>query len=70
MSSDACKFPVAATSGMKSGGVVKLTMPDGSTAELPVLLGTAGPPMIDIRALYAKVSRDGNGGVVVVATSG
>jgi len=27
---------------------VKLTFPDGKTVELPILKGTAGPPMIDI----------------------
>lgn len=27
---------------------VKLTFPDGKIVELPILKGTAGPPMIDI----------------------
>lgn len=32
----------------------KLTLPDGKEVELPILQGTNGPPMIDIRNLYAK----------------
>jgi citrate synthase len=32
----------------------KLILPDGSEIELPILKGTAGPPMIDIRNLYTK----------------
>jgi len=31
----------------------KLTLPDGEEIELPVLIGKAGPPMIDIRNLYS-----------------
>ena len=31
-----------------------LTLPDGKSIELPILEGTCGPPMIDIRSLYAK----------------
>jgi citrate synthase len=38
----------------KSTEVCKLILPDGKEVELPVLKGTAGPPMIDIRNLYAK----------------
>jgi hypothetical protein len=29
-----------------------LTLPDGSTHSLPILLGTQGPCMIDIRTLH------------------
>lgn len=35
-------------------GHVKLTFPDGKEIELPILEGSAGPPMIDIRTLYQK----------------
>jgi citrate synthase len=31
-----------------------LTLPNGSTIELPVYKGTKGPPMIDITQLYNK----------------
>ena len=34
--------------------VAKLQMPNGETVELPVLSGTIGPDVIDIRSLYAK----------------
>ena len=34
--------------------VCTLSFPDGNKVELPILKGTAGPPMIDIRNLYAK----------------
>lgn len=37
-----------------TSGNVKLTFPDGKEIELPILQGTAGPPMIDIRTLYQK----------------
>jgi citrate synthase len=33
---------------------VTLTMPDGKSVQLPILEGTAGPNMIDIRTLYQK----------------
>lgn len=32
----------------------KLTLPDGKELEFPILRGTDGPPMIDIRTLYDK----------------
>ena len=32
----------------------KLILPDGKEIELPILKGSSGPPMIDIRNLYAK----------------
>lgn len=32
----------------------KLELPDGVTIELPIIEGTQGPPMIDIRSLYSK----------------
>src|SRR3712207_3411121 len=32
----------------------RLTVPDGRTVELPVLSGTVGPDVIDIRKLYAQ----------------
>lgn len=32
----------------------KLILPDGKEIELPILKGTDGPPMIDVRNLYAK----------------
>jgi citrate synthase len=38
----------------KSTETCKLTLPDGQEIELPILRGTAGPPMIDIRNLYSK----------------
>ena len=34
--------------------VAKLTLPDGKTIDLPILEGSSGPPMIDIRNLHAK----------------
>ncbi|CEO99657.1 hypothetical protein PBRA_007390 [Plasmodiophora brassicae] len=34
--------------------VARLTLPDGTTAELPILRGTDGPPVIDIRSLYSQ----------------
>jgi citrate synthase len=37
-----------------SSEVCKLILPDGKEVELPILKGTEGPPMIDIRNLYAK----------------
>lgn len=40
--------------GEKIGDAV-ITMPDGSTASFPVLKGTEGPPVIDIRSLYQKL---------------
>ena len=40
--------------GEKVGDAV-ITMPDGSTATFPLLKGTEGPPVIDIRALYQKL---------------
>src|ERR671923_142082 len=33
-----------------------LKLPDGRTIELPVLSGTTGPDVVDIRALYAKAA--------------
>eukprot|EP00742_Colponemidia_sp_Colp-10_P000738 GILJ01000801.1.p1 GENE.GILJ01000801.1~~GILJ01000801.1.p1 ORF type:complete len:478 (-),score=68.89 GILJ01000801.1:144-1538(-) len=39
---------------MESAGQVRLLLPDGREVELPILVGTAGPPMIDIRQLHAK----------------
>jgi len=33
---------------------VTLTLPDGTTANLPLLEGTSGPHMIDIRSLYKQ----------------
>ena len=38
----------------KSTEVCKLILPDGKEIELPILTGTEGPPMIDIRNLYTK----------------
>jgi citrate synthase len=38
----------------KSTQFAKLILPDGKEVELPILTGTEGPPMIDIRNLYAK----------------
>jgi len=32
----------------------KLTLPNGVSIDLPILQGTCGPPMIDIRTLYQK----------------
>jgi citrate synthase len=32
----------------------RLTVPDGKTVELPVLSGTIGPDVIDIRKLYGQ----------------
>lgn len=40
--------------GIKLGDAV-ITLPDGSTASFPVLKGTEGPAVIDIRALYQKL---------------
>jgi len=38
----------------ESKEVCKVTFPDGKIIELPILLGTLGPPMIDVRNLYGK----------------
>lgn len=38
----------------KNDKVAKLILPDGKEIELPILEGTCGPPMIDIRNLYTK----------------
>lgn len=38
----------------KSSKMAKLILPDGKEVELPILEGTLGPPMIDIRTLYSK----------------
>lgn len=38
----------------KSTKNAKLILPDGKEIELPILEGTMGPPMIDIRSLYSK----------------
>lgn len=38
----------------ESKQMAKLELPDGKVVELPILHGTSGPPMIDIRSLYAK----------------
>ena len=38
----------------KNDKVAKLILPDGKEIELPILEGTCGPPMIDIRNLYIK----------------
>ena len=40
--------------GQKSGDVT-ITLPDGTTASFPLLKGTVGPAVIDIRALYQKL---------------
>ncbi|BCX17570.1 MAG: citrate synthase [Geminicoccaceae bacterium] len=36
-----------------SPATARLEMPDGRTVELPVLSGTMGPPVLDVRKLYA-----------------
>lgn len=36
-----------------SPATARLEMPDGRTVELPVLAGTMGPPVLDVRKLYA-----------------
>ena len=35
---------------------VTLTLPDGKSVQLPLLTGTQGPQMIDIRSLYAQTN--------------
>jgi citrate synthase len=35
---------------------VTLTLPCGKSVQLPLLTGTEGPQMIDIRSLYAKTN--------------
>src|SRR5918997_152942 len=37
-----------------SSKTARLTVPDGTTVELPVLSGTVGPDVIDIRKLYGQ----------------
>ena len=37
-----------------SGSFALLTLPDGSIHKLPILNGTQGPPMLDIRNLYSQ----------------